>query len=306
MSKKIPIPSYDGEFVQIYKPSGDIYRGSSTELFTTNTYYDEWITNDFSILHDNGVWHIVGITHPKPFDFIDSFDFGTHVHEAEYQLFHCTAKCNSFADVFFDGAFTDREKILYPSERKGERPEIWAPHLTKVQDEFTVLYSPKEMRRTVSRDFSTWQSRPPLFVCKNFAARDPYLFEDDGRFYLIYTDEQTVKYCVAENSLDAEFSEERILQERLFPDCENESPFLMKRDGVYYLFWSIYDGKNGCYDNRTLVFAAETLDGLRHCAPLTMLAAHAPEVVCDQSGNSWLLSAFYPHNGISAVKLKWN
>ena len=79
----------------------------------------------------------------------------------------------------------------------------------------------------------------------------------------------------------------------------------MKRHGMYYLFWSICDGRCGCYDWRTFVFGGKTFDKIDLHAPLTMLRGHAVEIVQDNAGTDYLLSVYYPNNGISAVKLKW-
>lgn len=302
--EKFFIPELDGEYVHVYQPTPDLYQGENTPSFTKGTRYDEWITNDFSVLHDNGVWHMVGITHPRPRGFVNDFDYDeADVHEAEYQLFHCTATADSFSKIFHEGSFRDCDKILYPSERPGEKPEIWAPHLMKHAGAFQVIYSPQEMRRAETADFKTWKRKAPLFACRDFGARDPFLYCEDGVYYILYTESRLLKYRTSE---DAEhWSDEKILQTSLFAECENESPFLMKKDGVYYLFWTICDGRNGCYDNRTMVYASRTIEGLYRTAPITMLKAHAPEIIKDRDGCYYLLSAFYPNNGVSAVKLKW-
>ena len=86
--------------------------------------------------------------------------------------------------------------------------------------------------------------------------------------------------------------------------AESESPFLWKKDGIYYLIWSIYDSRNGCYDERAFVFAADTLDGLKGVAPLTILPGHAPEIV-QGADVDYILSVFYPENGVSAARLRW-
>ena len=303
-TKRYPIPEFDGEYVNIYSPSGDTYNGISTDSFNNSSFYDEWITNDFSILKDGDMWHIIGITHPRPKGFVDEFNFEVFdCHEAEYQLFHCTSEGKSFKDVFYKQAFKDTNKILYPSERPGEQPEIWAPHLMKYNGKFNVIYSPKEMRRATSTDFKNWKQEKSLFKCVDPVARDPYIFEDDGKFYCIFTENGYLKYRVSDNMIN--WSEEKILQPPRFENCEPESPFMFKKDGIYYLLWSVYDARNSCYDYRTMVFAGETFEELSKFAPLTMLKAHAPEVVADSDGNYYLLSVYYPNNGISAVKLKW-
>lgn len=73
--KRIPCPYLDGEYVRIYQPYGDTYNGIGTEHFKSGEYYDEWITNDFSIIKDGDTFHMVGITHPKVPGFVDAFDY---------------------------------------------------------------------------------------------------------------------------------------------------------------------------------------------------------------------------------------
>ena len=299
---KLPCPYIDGEYIRIYNPAEDVYRGVETKNFKTGEKYSEWITNDFSVIKDGDIFHMVGITHPKVPNFIDAFNYGDDVHEAEFQLFHAYAKGENFKDVFFEESFTELGKILYPQSRPGEGNEIWAPALIKKDGKFHVIYSPKKIRMASSSDFENWEIKE-LFECQSPVARDPFVYFEDGEYYIIYTESKLLKY---RKTRDFEtFSDEEILQETLFADTESESPFLMKKDGIYYLFWSIWNGKNGCYDDRTMVFASETLEGLRNTAPITMLRAHAPEIVRDNDGTYYLLSVFSPRNGVCAVKLGW-
>ena len=300
--KKIPRPVKDGEYIRIYTPQSDVYKGPDTESFKGGTRYDTWLTNDFSVMKDENMWHIVGITHPKPCGFIDAFNYSGDIHEAEYQLFHACAKAESFKELLKADSFTDGEKILYPSERSGERFEIWAPQLMKYNGKNSVIYSPGKIRMAQSNTFKSWTSRM-LFECNSEFARDPYVYEENGIYHVIYTEGKEIKY---RKTCDfADFSEEKTLMDALFPNAETESPCLYKRNGIYYLFLCIWDGKNGAYDERTFVFASETLEGLRGTAPVAMLDAHAPEIVEDADGTAYLLSVYYPENGISAVKLKW-
>lgn len=300
--KRIPRPIKDGEYIRIYCPLADVYKGPDTESFKNGTRYEVWLPNDFSVMRDGNTWHIVGITHPKPKGFCDSFNYTGDIHEAEYQLFHAYAEGESFAQLLKEASFTDGEKILYPSERSGEQYEIWAPQLMKFGGKNSVIYSPGKIRMAQSETFEGFKSRV-LFECKSEYARDPYVFEENGVYYVIYTEGKEIKYRTTTDLVS--FSDEKTLMNALYPNAETESPCLYKRDGVYYLFLCIWDGRNGAYDERTFVFASDTIDGLKDTAPVTVLDAHAPEIVEDTDGTSYLLSVFYPENGISAVKLKW-
>ena len=296
-------PVICSEYVNIYKPQPDVYDGIDTVSFKKGETYNEWITNDFTVMHENGKWHLFGITHPRPKGFISAFEYDKSVHEAEYQLFHCSALGEKFGSVFKKEAFTDEKKILYPSERPGERPEIWAPHIDRLGDEFCMIYSPEVMRYAKSKDLVNWESGYEFFRCNDGGSRDPFLFHDDnGDKYLLFCEQHVLKYRKTRDMVN--WSNEVLLQTNPFDNGSSESPFMLKRDGVYYLMWCLFDGRNGCYDNRTFVFASETIDGFENLAPLTMLEGHAPEFITDGE-DTYILSVFHPENGINAGKLGW-
>lgn len=301
--KRIPRPVVVGDFVRIYTPQRDVYNGVDTNSFKYGCEYDEWITNDFSPLKLGDTWHIVGITHPRPESLVDDHNYSPDdVHEAEYQLFHCTAKGKTFADVFHKDSFSDNKKILYPDERPGERNEIWAPHMMYHDGKVKIVYSPERMRVAETEDFESFVTGKTLFDAGSFSARDPYIFLDGDTYYCFYAIDNRTEYRTSKDFVN--WSDAVVLQVNPWANASNESPFVMKRDGYYYLLWCICDGRCGCYDNRTFVFAAETIEGLKNTAPIAMLPGHAPEIVSDESG-SYLLSVYYPENGISAARIEW-
>jgi len=302
--RKIKKPVITSEYINIYKPQPDVYKCQDTKSFRKGKFYNDWIANDFTVIHEKGVWHIYGITHPRPDGFISDYEYGddTDIHEAEYQLFHCTAKGESFAEVFKSNTFKDEEKVLPACERPDEKPEIWAPYVNRVGDEYFMIYSPGVIRYAKSKDLYHWEKGCNLFGTDDSDARDPYLFcDDDGEKYLIYCEDDVVKCRKTKDLL--EFEEEFVLQKNPF-GRSSESPFMLKKDGIYYFMWCIWDGRNGMYDNRTYVFASETIDGFEGIAPLTMLEGHAPEFVTD-GDDTYILSVFYPENGINAAKIEW-
>lgn len=301
--KRFPVPRIDGPYVPVYRPSGDVYDGVDTDNFRHGRYYEKWIPNDFSVVRYRGAWHLAGITHPCPPGFVSAYEHDGNVHEAEFQLFHASAEGKSFEDVFREGAFRDEKKILYPAERPGERCEIWAPQLIELSGQIHVVYSPETMRHAVSDDFLHWTVLPPLFRCPGPYFRDPYVSRIDGMYYFVYTGGGSV--CLRTSEDFQTWTEPVVLSSGFYGRCEPESPVLLKRDGVWYLFWSAYDGRNGSYDERTFVFAADAPEGLTDTVPVTMLRAHAPEIVLGEDGKDFILSVFYPENGVSAARLVW-
>ena len=300
-TEPIPIPYRASEYVRIYAPEPDIYRGVRTAHFEPGKLYENWICNDFSILRDGNDWHMVGITHPEPPDFDGAFGFDPDtIHEAEYQLFHCAATADNFGKLMKKSSFSDLPKILYPAERSGERPEIWAPQLMK-HGEFEIVYSPGSMRIARTKDFESYE-RGVLFECDFPMARDPYILEEDGRFYCVYCDIGGIS--LRESADLVNWSEPFGLVKEFFPGASCESPCLFRRGKYYYLLWSVCDGRNGAYDERTFVYAAENIHDLGRHAPLTVLDAHAAEIVRDGE-DYYILSVFYPENGVSAAKLEF-
>jgi len=294
------MPKRIGDYIPVYRPKKDRYLGKDTEHFHYGEQYD-WICNDFSVLRDKNSWHIVGITHPKPPSFESAFHYDEDsIHEAEFQLFHCTAKAEDFSRLMHPDSFTEGKKLLYPAERPGERDELWAPHLMKRGNTYAIVYSPQQMRLASTKDFVSFETGTVLFHCKNPGARDPQILDENGVFYMVYCDEEGILCRVSRDFKS--WSDPEILLDCPYANAAFESPFLMKRCGYYYLFVCIYDGRNSAYDQRTMVFAADSLSGIRHTAPLTMLDAHAPEIVSDVSGD-YLLSVYYPENGVSAARI---
>lgn len=306
--ERIPIPRLCGEYKHIYIPRSDIYRGRDSASFKYGSHHDLWITNDFSVIKHKGVFHLIGITHPAPPDYKDEYTpTKNYIHEGEEVLFHATAVGDDLSSLMYDGSFEDCEKLLYPASRPDEIPEIHAPHLSHAEDgRVRMIYGPRDIRLAVTDDFSSFERR--LLFVDQPTARDPFLFKEDGAYMVIYAVENRVDYRQSNDLVS--FSDAKTLQVNPYSNedgvpAASESPFLFKYKDFYYLFWAIYDGRLGMYDHRTFVFGARTLEGLSMSAPLTILPAHAGEIYEDKSG-IYLLSAFHPENGVSAVKIEFD
>jgi beta-fructofuranosidase len=303
-TKPYKIPVIEGEYVNVYNPSPSVYEGNKTACFEPGQLYDEWIINDFSIIRDDeGFFHIIGITHPKPPLFHNSFDFDEYtVHEAEHQLFHCISPTPSIKECLYENAFREEKKLLWATLRTDEQPECWAPCVYKKgESDYYLFYSPHKMRLARSANLYDYTLCPPLFYGKPMM-RDPFVIKDEGKYHIIYVEENLM---VRKSTDLINWSEAELFQHNPFGEnSAQESPFIFFREGIYYLIWCIHDGKNGCYDNRTFVFASENLYGFDKKAPITIISGHATEVFND--GNEWYIaSVYYPKNGINIAKLNF-
>ena len=305
-AERIPVPRLDGEYVHIYQPQPAVYWGPNTRSFKNGQLYSEWITNDFSVIKDhNGLWHAIGITHPAPPGFRSAFDFScVDLHESESQFYH-TVFDGKLSQLLEGAQMEEKSIFFWASQRPDECPECYAPAVFRHGDLYRMIYTPVCMKMAVSPDLDQWETKGKLFdpMRGNFWMRDPYVYQEDGVFYIIYNDEEIIWVRKTEDFVH--ISEPEVLMPHMFSKkASMESPILFKREGWYYLLWSIYDGQNSCYDNRTFVFASRTLNGFHDAAPVAMLPGHAPEVVCED-GQWYIFSTHYPENGLSIAKLKW-
>lgn len=301
MEEKIPFPRQAAPYRRIYLPGEDIYRGPDSLYFHHGQTYPTWVINDFTmVVGADDCWHTYGITHPKPPAYHDPFHFEGDVHDAEYQLFHCSFM-GSLADIYAAGedACTEHEKVLYPDVRQGRR-ECWAPCMVRYGNAYRIFWSPEEIRYATTTDMFHFQVSDTVLFSGAPYLRDPYIFEEDGVYTMLYLSDR----LYARQSVDlVHWGEEFVAMDASFRGSM-ESPCLVKRHGYYYLLWCLHDGRNGCYDARTFVYASDRLFGWTGTAPVAMLEGHAPEIL-SQDGQDYLCSVAYPDNGLYLAPLEW-
>lgn len=299
------IPRLAGEYVHVYSPAPDVFQGPDSKLFKAGERYEDWVPNDFSVVRGKDGWHLIGITHPRPPQFVHALDRCPDIHDAEWQLFHAFCRCETLKEALHPGAFADCGQVLPAPQRPAERPEIWAPIVWPCSEGYVMIYSPDPFRRAVSTDLTHWTSEGDVLHLDDNAARDPNIFEDEDGYVLVFLKSDGLYIS---RSADLKHFDEPVCLFKNRGSYSMESPVLKKIDGWYYLFYCIYDDNdriNGSYDYRTYVYAARTLDKLGESPCIAQLNVHAPELFQDETGAWFIASVEWPHRGVSIAPIEW-
>jgi beta-fructofuranosidase len=289
-------PRIAGPYVNIYRPGGDIFPGPDSEHFRAGQWYGDWVPNDHTFaLGPDSRWHVFGITHPAP-------PSEAYVHEAEWLAFHAIAPPGPLADSLRDGAWDDQPKVLPPGDRPGELPEFYAPFIAERAGVYHVFYGPRDMRLATSPDLYHWTPQGAVFS-DDPSTRDPCVLEHDGVYHIVYVAGNALYVRISQDLVH--WSDEAVEIFRMTRPGDPESPVLVFRDGWFYLFWCIYDGTNGLYENRTFVMRSESLTGFHEAPVIAELQSHAPELIVAEDGQWYISSVEWPHRGVSLAPLAW-
>ncbi|MFE5585918.1 glycosyl hydrolase family 32 [Kitasatospora sp. NPDC056531] len=272
-----------GPFGQVYDPS------------TTHRRY----LNDHTLIQAGGRWHlfsIIGDSAP-PGQAPDS--------SAEVSLAHASAPDPS-------GPWTGHPDALTVDTSYFGEEHLWAPHVVESDGVHWMFYAAggragAAINAATSTDLFTWTRLPsgPLF--RGNAARDPMVLRIGAEWVMYYTELSTTdgrhQVCYRRSTDLLTWGDPGIA----FADAATaadgvsvtESPFVVARDGWYYLFIGPRNGYEG-----TDVLASQdpfrfTLDGYAGHVP-----GHAVEVVTD--GQQWWASAagWFRH-GLYLAPLSW-
>ena len=292
------IPKIKGEYVNVYKPAGDVFPGPSVGSLVAGQRYEEWVPNDHCFFQDeSGRWHCFGITHPLT-DLQD-------VHLGEHLSFHAIAPRGSLKDALREGTWQDLPKVLPPNERPGEIPAHHAPYIVQHDDLYYMVYGPTPIRSAVSKDLLGWTPRGPLRNAPE--GRDPCILFWDGTYYLVVCGVRDVRIATSE---DFENWTQHAPILTMQAGVDPESPSLVHYDDTFYLFvcgWNgIWDQQQlqGAYQHVTYVYRSD--DPFQFDRdPVATLDAHAPEIVQDQEGDWYISSVEWPHRGVSMARLAW-
>ena len=301
--KKIAVPVIAGDYVNVFCPEPRVYPGPDGKELKKGRFYETWVPNDHCFVRGkDGGWHLFGITHP-----LTSVE---NVHEGEVQLFHAKTTTDIFKEIT-PRMFSDLGCILPPDERPDEPKEIHSPYLVEIGGVYHMIYGPKHFRLAKSHDLASWELKGDLFYDGEGDSRDPQVMIHDDTYCLCYCSGHEVRMRTSPDFYHwSDPATILVMPETVCP----ESPFLLNCGGIFYLFVCFWDWRDldrreetleTAYQHKTQVFAAERIEELPGSEPVTVLEAHAPEIV--QSGNGFFISsAEWPSRGINLARLHFS
>jgi arabinan endo-1,5-alpha-L-arabinosidase len=260
--------------------------------------------NDHTLVRaKDGLWHLIGITNSGP---------GAPFEERSF--LHATS-------TSLHGPWTERPDVLSAAESEGCC--VWAPHvLETAAGSYTMFYATQQpgVMRASSPDLMVWQrtslnqaatGRPP-------GGRDPYLMRDGKRWLLYSVGADAAAHgqiIVTTTQSDPSMSDMWTSTTPVLTDPvpsfgwgNLESPFVVERNGTYYLFVT-RTGTGQTDYVRTLVFASRDPEKFEW-KPLTRIFGHAAEVV-SEDGQDYLTSAGWTssvgelNRGLLLAKVQW-
>ena len=278
-----------GDYERVYDPS----IGES----------EPWYINDHTFVRDrNGVWHLIGITHAEPMAAHD-----------EKHLAHATAPA-------LHGPWTKRPFALSADLDAGET-HLWAPHVVVHDDRYWMFYCGGGARRDrvphptrgVGRLLDVDPARGQPTRRRRLPRADPMVLRVGDRWVLYYTattapsgGQFVVKAVESDDLLT--WAAPRIV----YTDARvgtfggtTESPFVVARDGRYYLFIGPDWGMNLTSYRTTRVLASDDPFHFEASGRVGTIVSHAAEVVEDD-GTWWVSHCGWSMGGVYLAPLHWD
>lgn len=261
-----------------------------------------WYINDHCFIEDQkGQLHFFGINNPFFED--GSFNYTYHPH-----ISHAIMKAP-------DKGFKHAGMAL--SEYKGGQGFLGAPYVVQNKaGEYLMFFQAKFgekrfMELAVSDDLYHWKRNNKAVLSSHDNMRDPCLFkDDDGQiyFYIVTPQKEGSSISVIPTDDFSKFGEPTEVIH--IPDGVSwsglESPYVLKRNGLYYLFVS-YAHR---HYHETLVIVSDRFDSFKLENTITTLHSHAPEIVTFK-GKTYISSCgieghqMLDNHGLYWYELKW-
>ena len=294
--KLIEKPTIVGDWIHIFNPND-----TRSEIDTT------WYTNDHCFAKGaDGKWHAYGIIGHKPIN----------PWKGENKFFHVST--DEFAQVKWD----DHDYAL--RTKKGVERVLWAPHvyheegsdtwhmfynIGNLQENAPTFASWGQLCRADSKDLFKWdrKNENPLFSDPGHA-RDAFIFKGDSLYYFYYTrtyNEVDLRSCIAVRTspdLDHWSAPSIVHIQDAYSNCagDAESPFIVKRGELYYLFVC----RAGSNYNETCVYWSDNLTNFPKENLVCKLPTHASEVI-ETDGKWYISNTGWDKKGLFVAEMKW-
>jgi predicted GH43/DUF377 family glycosyl hydrolase len=259
---------------------------------------EAWYINDHCFIQAaDGTWHLFGITHQEPAN-----------PDKESFFLHATAK-----DV--KGPWTKQAPVMQADAKFGESV-VWAPHVVAHGGKYWMFYCAGgksheqfHIHMATSSDLVNWTRHPanPMVV-DGYDARDPMVARVGDQWVLYYCATETPQgghhVVKATTSPDLiHWSNRRIV----FRSPETgtfggptESPFMVARNGKYYLFVCT----NAPY-NTSAAYMSDDPFHFDIANTVMTFPAHGAEVV--HAGERWYVSSCgWEQGGLYLADLNWD
>jgi predicted GH43/DUF377 family glycosyl hydrolase len=274
-----------GEFHKIYDPS--------------TGEREPWYINDHTFVRaEDGQWHLFGITHQEPAN-----------PQQEKFFAHATAP-------ELHGPWTKQAPVMQADERLGETV-VWAPYILRNDKIYWLYYcaggrddTEYHIHLATSPDLWQWTRHPenPMVV-DGYDARDPMVLPWGDQWLLFYT--ATSKPRGGHHTVNAVTSRDLIHwgnKREVFRDPEKgtfggptESPFVVARNGKYYLFVCTNRGYN-----ETAVYESDSPLHWERASLVGKFPAHAAEVIQTPDGKWFVSRAGWGQGGVYLAEFTWN
>jgi beta-fructofuranosidase len=296
-----------------------VVSGEWTHIYDPSVGEDEqWYINDHTIFRAlDGTWHLIGITHAEPFKPFEEVD-----------LAHATAPS-------LLGPWTKQPPVLTADAAWGER-HLWAPHVIEHESRYWMFVcggslegqDKYRLHLATSDDGFTWtrHAQNPL-VIDGYEARDPMVLRVEDRWVMYYTansEPQGGNHIVAAAESDdlVHWSGRTVVyRDELVGTGAGpcESPFVVRRDGTYYLFMGPADSGEAMRQqaageridwptvySSTLVLASDDPLRFERADEVGYITSHAAEVIVDETGNDWISHCGWGQGGVYLAPLRFD
>lgn len=262
--------------------------------------------NDHSIVRGpDGSWHLFGITSHAQSEYSEQERY--FVHGATPSLDQPMAELGKVCD-------------------NGVR--AWAPAVIEHDERYFMYYGPSPTRFATSDELGHWMENTPCFHAAplDAAHRDHFVLKVEEARWLLYVTGIHRRCGVISVFESRDLVNWTFLRYALRTTPEaplqpawgaTESPFVVAKDGLYYLFTTYTDCSDASYHDTCVFVSSDPTDfgayagGVNGSHYLTRIRAHAPEII--SLGEDWFITTCgwrgksTPIEGAVAIaKLHWD